>query len=312
MKFTKNIPKTFFVFLTLSLLIWLLITLSKEYVAQVSLNVSYEALPQNQLLQAAPKEEIEIIAKGTGFKLLATRFFNHRVQLKTNNLSKKGAEKHFFLASNQKMHIQKQLVSGLLLEAFLKDTIYLDIGNLVSKKVPVISNLKIEYRIGFDALKPVAIKPDTILVTGPENQIKAIESLSFAPLLLENVSVNFSKKVPLLVPENLKNVHFNKRDVLVNGFVEKFTEGSFSIPFTVKNLPDNLNINTFPKEVNVFFKVDLPRFNQAKESNFTVVCDYRVSEINGLSYLIPKIISKPNFIKNVKIIPNKIEFLIQK
>ena len=40
------------------------------------------ALPQNQLLQAAPKEEIEIIAKGTGFKLLATRFFNHRVQLK--------------------------------------------------------------------------------------------------------------------------------------------------------------------------------------------------------------------------------------
>jgi len=136
--------------------------------------------------------------------------------------------------------------------------------------------------------------------------------LSFAPLLLENVSVNFSKKVPLLVPENLKNVHFNKRDVLVNGFVEKFTEGSFSIPFTVKNLPDNLNINTFPKEVNVFFKVDLPRFNQVKESNFTVVCDYRVSEINGLSYLIPKIISKPNFIKNVKIIPNKIEFLIQK
>mgnify|MGYP000956117602 CR=1 FL=1 len=33
------------------------------------------------------------------------------------------------------------------------------------------------------------------MVTGPENQIKGIESLSFAPLLLENVSVNFSEKV---------------------------------------------------------------------------------------------------------------------
>jgi len=312
LKFTKNIPKTFFVFLTLSLLIWLLISLSKEYVAQVSLNVSYEALPQNQLLQAAPKEEIQIIARGTGFKILSTQFFNHSVQFKTNNLSKKGNEKYFFLASNQKIHVQKQLVSGLLLEAFLMDTIYLEIGNLVSKKVPVISNLKIDYHIGFDALKPLEIKPDTILVSGPENQIKGIESLSFAPLLLENVSVNFSKKVPLLVPENLKNVSYNKREVVVNGYVEKYTEGSFSIPFTVKNLADNLNITTFSKEVKVVFKVDLPRFNQVKESAFTVVCDYRVSETNGFSYLIPKIISKPNFVKNVKIIPNKIEYLIQK
>ena len=136
--------------------------------------------------------------------------------------------------------------------------------------------------------------------------------MSFAPLLLENVSVNFSEKVSLLVPKNLKNVNYNKREVVVNGFVEKYTEGSFSIPFTVKNLPDNLNITTFPKEVKVVFKVDLPRFNQVKESAFTVVCDYGVSETNGFSYLIPKIISKPNFVKNVKIIPTKVEYLIQK
>mgnify|MGYP006077547929 CR=1 FL=1 len=312
MKFTKNIPKTFFVFLTLSLLIWLLITLSKEYVAQVSLNVSYEELPQSQLLQTVPKEEIQIVAKGTGFKLLSTRFFNHSVRLKTNNLSKKGKEKYFFLASNQKIHIQKQLVSGLLLEAFLKDTVYLEIGNLVSKKVPVISNLKIDYHIGFDALKPIEIKPDTILVTGPENQIKSLQNLSFTPLFLENVSANFSEKVALLVPENLKNLKYNTHEIVVNGFVEKYTEGSFSVPFTVENLPENLKITTFPKEVKVVYKVDLPRFNRVKEGAFRIVCDYRVSEINGFSYLIPKIISKPNFVKNVKIIPNKVEYLIQK
>ena len=95
--------------------------------------------------------------------------------LKRITYQKKETKKYFFLASNQKIHVQKQLVSGLLLEAFLMDTIYLEIGNLVSKKVPVISNLKIDYHIGFDALKPLEIKPDTILVSGPENQIKGIE-----------------------------------------------------------------------------------------------------------------------------------------
>jgi hypothetical protein len=286
--------------------------LSKEYVAQVSLNVSYDELPQDKLLQKSPEKEIQIIAKGTGFKLLSTRFFNHSVQLKTNNLSKRGNEKYFFLTSNQKIHIQKQLVSGLQLEEFLKDTIYLEIGNLVSKKVPVTPNLKVEYHIGFDALKPLEITPDSILISGPEQQIKSIKSLTFLPLSLENVSANFSKTATILVPQNLKNVKYNVKEVNVNGFVEKFTEGHFTIPFKVNNLPKNVNLTTFPKEVKIVFKVDLPRFKSVSENLFTVVCDYSVSEINGFSYLMPKITSKPDFVKNVKIIPNKIEYLIQK
>ena len=286
--------------------------MSKEYVAVVSLNISYDELPQDKVLQTAPEKELQIIAKGSGFKLLSTRFFNHSVQLKTTNLSKNKEDKYFFLTSNQRLHIQRQLVSGLQLEAFFKDTIYLEIGDLVSKKVPVKSNLKIEYRIGFDALKPIEIKPDSILVSGTEKQLKAIKSLTFKPLVLENVSANFREKATLIVPQNLKNVKHNINEVVLTGFVEKYTEGSFEIPFTIKNLPKNVNITTFPKLVKVVFKVDLPRFNSVKERSFTVVCDYRVSEINGFSYLIPKIVSKPGFVKNVKITPNKIGYLIQK
>ena len=48
------------------------------------------------------------------------------------------------------------------------------------------------------------------------------------------------------------------------------------------------------------------------ESSFLVECDFEVSEKNNLTYLIPKIISQPDFIKSVKIIPKEIDFLIQK
>ena len=46
--------------------------------------------------------------------------------------------------------------------------------------------------------------------------------------------------------------------------------------------------------------------------SFKIECDYSVSEKNNLGYLIPKIIEKPDFIKSVKIIPTKVDFLIQK
>ena len=312
MKFTKKISKTFFVFLVLSLLIWLLITFSKEYVTQVSLTVDYDELPQDQLLQKAAEKDLQIIARGTGFKLLSTRLFNHHVQLKTNNLSKKGKHDYFFLASTQKSHIQKQLVSGLYLVGFVKDTIHLKIGQLLSKKVPVIPNLKIDYHIGYDALKPLVINPDSVLVSGPEAQVKALKELTFQQISLENVSANFSQKASLLLDERLKNIKYNVKEVIVNGFVEKFTEGSLMTPFTVKNRPKNLNLTTFPKEIKVVFKVDLPRFKNVDQNSFTIVCDYAVSEANGFPYLIPKLISQPSFVRNVKLIPNKIDYLIQK
>jgi hypothetical protein len=312
LKFTKKISKTFFVFLILSLLIWLLITFSKEYVAQVSLTIAYDELPQDQRFQKAPENTLQIIARGTGFKLLSTRLFNHHVQLKSSNLTKKDKSRYFFLTSSQKVHVQKQLVSGLRLDEFVKDTIYLEIGQLVSKKVPVISNLKIDYQIGYDALKPIEINPDSILVSGPKAQMKDLNELTFEQISLENVSANFSQKALIKVEKNLKNIKYNVTEVVVNGFVEKFTEGSLTIPFTVKNRPENLNLTTFPKEVKVVFKVDLPSFKTVDQNSFTVVCDYSVSEANGFLYLIPKIISQPNFVKNVKIIPNKIEYLIQK
>jgi hypothetical protein len=307
----RNISKTFFVFLVLSLIIWLLITLSKEYTTQVALNISYRALSQDKLLQKEPTKKLSILAKASGFKLLSTNLLNHNIELRTHNLSKKKGDTYFLLLSKQRNEIQKQLVSGLKIEEFIQDTIYLEIGRLASKKVPVLSNLRVAYHIGFNSLKPIEIRPDSILISGVSSQLKKVKSLTFQPVFLENVNANFTQKASILQTKDLTNINFDTKEITIVGFVEKFTEGNFEIPFTISNIPENLNLTTFPKEVKVVFKVDLPRFNAIRKNSFSVECDYRISEKNGFTYLIPKIIKQPDFVRNVKIVPNKIEYLIQ-
>jgi hypothetical protein len=71
-------------------------------------------------------------------------------------------------------------------------------------------------------------------------------------------------------------------------------------------------ISTYPKEVKVVYQVALTDFNKIPENGFRVQCDYKQTEDNGLDYLIPKIVDKPEIIHDVKIVPNKIEFLIKK
>ena len=48
------------------------------------------------------------------------------------------------------------------------------------------------------------------------------------------------------------------------------------------------------------------------KNSFVIQCDYRHTENNNLEYLIPSIVDMPEILFDVKLIPNKIEFLIKK
>ena len=53
-------------------------------------------------------------------------------------------------------------------------------------------------------------------------------------------------------------------------------------------------------------------FNKIPENGFRIHCDFKHTQDNELDYLIPKLVDKPEIVSNVKIVPNKIEFLIKK
>ncbi|WP_299672486.1 YbbR-like domain-containing protein [uncultured Polaribacter sp.] len=312
MKTKNKIPKTFIGFLVASVLIWLLITLSKEYVTTIRFPIQYKNIAQDKLLQATPQKELEIAVKADGFKILKTRVNTRNIAINANVLSRKADAKYYLLTKNQKISIQKQLPSGIVLQEILKDTLFLDIGTLVTKKIPLKPNLKINYHVGYDLAEDITIQPDSILVSGPENYISAIEHINLSALELEDVKADFKKKVGIKVPKDTKNLKFNLKEVTISGKVEKFTEGTFEIPYRITNIPNNVTLNTLSKTVEVTFIVGLSKFNEITKNSFQVECDYKFALANNLNYLIPKLVNKPSEIKSYKIAPNKIDFLIQK
>ena len=309
---TQKISKTFVSFLVASILIWLLITLSKEYTTSILLSVSYNKLPQDKLLQKEPINKIEVLVKGTGFKIISAKLKSNLVQVNTNNLTKKSKLKYYLLLKNQQPNIQKQLSSGLQIEQILKDTIYLELGSLASKKVPVKLNSDIEYHIGYDTYAAIKLTPDSITISGPETKINTIHILNLSDLKLEDVKSDFENTLSIIKPNNSEDVNFSTELVKVTGNVEKFTEGSFELPFVVKNLPKGLELTTFPKKIKVIYKVRLSNFNKIDKNSFKIECDYKISTLNNYTYLIPNVVSTSNLVKSIKLSPNKIDFLIQK
>ena len=312
MENNTKISKSFIVFLITAVVIWFLITLSKVYTISISFPVKYSDLSQDKILQNEPLKEIDILVKSTGFNILSTRFLNQSIELNAGNLNKKSTFSYYFLIKNQKNKIQRQLRSGIEIQEISLDTIYLQLGSLISKKVPLIPNLEIDYHIGYDLLDAEVIRPDSILISGPEAYVDQIDKIHLELLKLDDVKSDFSQKVKILRPENSNNLKVASEFATISGRVEKFTEGVFEIPYKVLNLPEGVDVTSLHKTVKVYFVVGLSDFNKIDKNFFQVVCDYTLSKENNLDYLVPKVIVKPAFIKSFKVVPNKIDFLIQK
>ena len=77
-------------------------------------------------------------------------------------------------------------------------------------------------------------------------------------------------------------------------------------------MPKNHIISTYPKEVKVVFQVALKDYNKITKNSFVIRCDYKKTTKNNFEYLIPEIIEKPEILFDVKVVPNKVEFLIKK
>jgi hypothetical protein len=307
-----KISRSFIVFLITAVVIWFLITLSKVYTISISFPVKYSALSQDKILQNEPLKEIDILVKSTGFNILSTRFLNQTIELNAGNLNKKSTFNYYLLIKNQKNKIQRQLRSGMEIQEISLDTIYLELGSLISKKVPLIPNLAIDYHVGYDLLDTEVIKPDSIVISGPEAYVDQIDEINLELLKLDDVKSDFSQKVKILRPENSNNLKVASEFATISGRVEKFTEGVFEIPYKVLNLPEGVDVTSLHKTVKVYFVVVLSDFNKIDKNFFQVVCDYTLSKENNLDYLVPKVIVKPAFIKSFKVVPNKIDFLIQK
>jgi len=309
-KTSRKISKTFISFLVASFLIWLLITFSKEYTTVITYAVIYKNIPQNKLLQEAPINKIDITVKASGFKILRSNFRNKKIQLEASKLQRKEHFKFYFLTKNQVMKIQKQLLFGVELKEIAQDTIYLNLGLLTSKKVALKPNLDINYHVGYDLLNKIKISPDSIVISGPKAQVEKTNYLGLSKLKLEDVKSDFSEEVTILKSNN--NFKISDLKTTISGSVDKFTEGKLQVPFTTKNLPKDINLTTLSEKVEIVFVVALSNFSKISEASFKVECDYLTSEKNNLGYLIPKVILAPDFIKSIKIIPKKIDFLIQK
>jgi YbbR domain-containing protein len=289
---------------------WFLINLSKEYKTEIVFDVEYENLPQEKVFRENPVNQIKLVIKGNGFKLFSTNIFSKKVVLSLDKYKRK-KRKYYLVTEEQKPQLQEQLKSGLELLDIVEDTIHLNLGTFRTKKVPIKFTNTIKFKPGY-GFSGVNIKPDSVLISGPQDEIDLISSVATKNVNIEEVSEDVKIKIDLDLSSGFENIKLSNSSVEAQIFTDKYTEGTFELPITIINKPAELDLKVYPKKVTVTYKVGLKNYSKITEDSFEVFCDYKSSEEKGLTYLVPGFKKKSNLVSSVRITPQKIDFLIHK
>lgn len=305
---------TFLFCLLISVFIWLLMSLSKEYSISVSFPVKYINLPTDKLIANHLPEDIDIEIRSSGFNLLMYKIKQHRetVLIDINDAKATTTKNNYYINCNERLDkITGQFSSAIKVDRVNPDTVFINYNKKMTKQVFVKANLLIDFEEQYQQTDSILIEPNIIDVSGTAEDLAKISFVETVPMNLKNVNKNLSLKLDLLKSPVSKQIEFSQTTVQVKVNITKFTEGMLELPILVENLPPGLNLKTFPDKVSVKYQVAYTDYGKINSADFKVVVDYSKIE-PGSNKLKVQLVKSPVNVRSVKLNNEKVEYIIRK
>jgi len=305
-EFKKANFKSFLFFLLFSSVIWLIVQFSQQYTEILEIPVKYENFPQDKLI-TEKESTLEIRVQQSGFQLAWFNLFTHKVKLDLSELPADSSYLKYNLLENH-YDLVRNLPIDLNKAEFLEKEILIPFQMKSVKKVPVIPEIQIKYAPGFSSEKKLTLLTDSIQISGSQEVLDSVSEVHTKTVNFEDVDQDLLEEVGIKKPKKISlyqdKIHFRLE-------VEKFTERKMQIPIEVINAPPGININLYPAEVELSFKVSLAKYNLVEQLDFQIVCDYK-DLIEDQEFFVPKIVEKPDYVQGLHISPRTVEYIIKK
>ena len=313
-KLSKSIKSrklnVFGLFFLLSFGFWTLTKLSKSYTETISFDIVYKNVPEQHHVNTDSTKKVNITVKAYGFNLLRYSFYKPTLEIDFKYDVVLKNKTYVWNAQQNEPKINSKFRNSVDILTVQPDTLRFPYQSLAVKKVPVRTDVSIEFASGYDMSSKIKVIPDSIRIIGSEKLVSEIDYVITKQLELKNVNSNIDRILDIETDEVLKHLKMSKKSVNIKGHVEKFTEGTFNVPVTIINLPSDTNINYFPKTIPVAYNISLNNYKLVKPLDFKIECDYNDISNTEKTFLIPKLVKVPELVKSARLKQKKVEFIL--
>lgn len=303
-------------FLLVSVLLWYLNALGKDYITVIRYPVKYENFPKGKALISDLPEKLNLKVKGFGFTILRYKLLSYTrpITLPIENfrlevIRKNNQYIYFMPTRYTREWLNNQLGNEIQLLEVNPDTLVFRFTDVVEKMVPVKVNLNIQFEKQFMQNGKLVIRPENILVTGPQAIIDTLAFVQTKMLQKKNLKDTLIQEVELM---NQPKLTLTKSKVWIMLPIEKFTEKTFSIPIETDNAPEDYRVRTFPGSVSVSFRVGISAYDKITPYMFRAMLDYNSLIIGSSSKAKINLTKYPSIVQDIRFYPKTVDYLIEK
>lgn len=303
--------KVFSLFLICSILAWSISKLSEPYESRATFELVYTNFPDTLLLNTLEKDYVVAKVKASGFQFLGYGLNTKKIKVNLQKVNNKKND-YFLTETEFKVQFERQLSNTVSLLELEKDTFFVDLFQVIQKEVVIIPNITIDVAPNHILDGVLELNPKTITIKGPTKEVAKINEIFTSPLVLNELSNDFSEEIIVLKPDAIENTILLQEKVVVSGKIVEFSEREFNIPIGSENIPEGYRIKTFPNEVKLVCKASIANLKTMKISDFEALVDYTSLSNKTAKYLSVELKRKPENVYSVQLLTNEVEFVLEK
>lgn len=254
--------------------IWLVLNLSQNYVAIVSVPVVARSNIEGHAALSQSEATVTAQVSASGYRhVMLARKHKRPAQVTFAPADFRHADGNRYALSSTALYRYASQIfgDGVTVESFIFDELEFSFPEESYKKVPVHPVLSVSFAPQYMALKPFSIQPDSVLVYGEPSRLENVSSVSTRPLTLDDLRSSAHGKVRLEAPSG---VRLSDDEGVYSLEVTRYVEIRTEVRIETRNVPARTNLAVLPSTATAVFRCIFPTTaDPAAQTKFYI--DYR-------------------------------------
>ena len=268
---------------------WIMVNLDNDFNLNLQLELTTGEIADNLALASPIPSSVDVNINGQGWMLL--NLYNSPPTIPVT-------------LDNQNIDLQSQVQSiissypNINITRVQPANLDVQIETKISKKVPIELRTDVEFSRQFNFIGAPIIRPDSVVVTGAQSRIDAIERWPTQVYTQENIRESISTNLQLEPPPSVLELSLNT--TRLSARVSEYTEGELRLQLRVRGLPPGREVVFNPGTITVRYDVPIEEYQGTQDvPPFAAFVDYAdlINDTTGLvTPTVEYIVTAPNIL----------------
>jgi len=287
-----------------AIILWGSISLSDIFYTNVDVKLTLINLPSGYTTGSPLPEKIQLRVKGQGWRLVSINV-GPETEFRVSAGGDSGRQNinlYNYLESN------RWLFSDIEIINIYPDSIKFFVERIISKRLPVVSGLELEYKPGYGLASDIIFKPDSVVVSGPISFLRMMKEIKTADKSLIALDSRVETEVNL---PKMNGFNYSTNLIEVKLDVQRIVDKQFeNITVEVIDIPPRKEVVLLPNKIGFNVRGGIEILGKLKYDQFRAYVRYQILVQDTTGSVTP-ILEMPNNVTIQYLKPDRLRYVIR-